>query len=359
MPRMLIVQLQVLGMLLAWLLAAPSLAQAPCTRDEFLTIFQEAAERQLELDTALASLNDLLSFSESAVAERQSSLSALPNCADALAYQRLSIEVTGDFIARQALDLANVPRADNPYRQRYGGEFERIGAALSALLSLDRSQAPRADERSLPHCSDDELSELDELVGALLTLLDSSEASDDLAYTLLAIEARLLWRDDALQEHPACAEWVELLPMLSAAATDSATGYAIAAVSGSAHNLFSSLTAEHMARLQYWRSPDGAALSVPGGATIASSGLPACSAAELAQTRDLLLPDYNRPARNRRPNQRRQRPAALQRNLSAIPRHSASATPALRRGIRNRLGAARTAGRHRHRDGARPGRARG
>ena len=287
MPRIVIISL-----LLVWLLAAPALAQEPCTRVEFLSIYKQAAERQLELDRTFTAADDLLGFSETVIAERRNGLAALPNCADALEYQRLSIEVTGDFIARQALDLANVPRGDNPYRLRFAGEQERIGASLATMLSVDRSDAPAADERSLPDCGDAEMTALDELVTELLTLLDSSEASDDLAYTLLAIDARLLWREETLRTRAACAEWVELLPMLSAAVTDSAASYALAAVVDSADNPFARLTAGHIFRLRYWQSPGEPAQSVPSGATIASSGLPACGPDELAQTHDKLMPDY-------------------------------------------------------------------
>ena len=287
MPRIVIISLLFLS-----LLAVPALAQAPCTRAEFLTIFKQSADQQLALDTALATVEDLLSFSEAAIADRQNNLSAPPNCADALEFQRLSIEVTGDFIGRQALDLANIPQGDNPYRLRFANEQERIGASLSAMLSRDRSEAPAAEERSLPDCSDKELTDLDELVRELLTLLDSSEASDDLAYALLAIDARLLWREEALQTWEACAQWVELLPLLSAAATDSAAGYAIAAIADDADNPFASLAASQILLLQHWLSPAQAALSVPSGATIASGGLPACSADELAQAQDQLAPHY-------------------------------------------------------------------
>lgn len=287
MPRNVIISL-----LLLWLLAGPALAQAPCTRAEFLNIFKQTADQQLALDTALDTVEDLLSFSVAAIADRQSNLSASPNCADALVYQRLSIEVTGDFIARQALDLANIPQADNPYRLRYAGEQQRIEASLSAMLSRDRSEAPAVEERSLPVCSDKELTDLDELVRELLTLLDSSEASEGLAYALLAIDARLLWREEALAGRPSCAEWVELLPLLSAAATDSAADYAIAAIVDSEDNPFASLAASQIVRLRHWLAPAPAALSVPDGATIASSGLPACTADELAQAHDRLAPHY-------------------------------------------------------------------
>ncbi len=287
MPRSVIVSL-----LLLWLLAAPALALEPCTRAEFLTIFQRAAERQLELDTALTTVDDLLRFAESAITDQQNNLSALPTCSDAIDYQRLSIEVVGDFIARQALDLADVPPEDNPYQLRYADEQERIGASLSVMLGLDRSDVPAAEARSLPDCSDNELTALDASVSELLTLLDSSDASDDQAYALLAIDARLLWREEALLEWPACAQWVELLPALSAAATYSATEYAIAAVAADADNPFANRTAAHIARLQHWLTPAGAALSVPSGATIASKGLPACGPDELAQAYNILTPGY-------------------------------------------------------------------
>ena len=292
MPRKPIINLLLL--LLLWLLAIPAVAQAPCTRAEFLTIFKQTADLQLALDTTFAAVEDLLRFSETAIADRRNQLSAPPDCADALSYQRLTIEVTGDFIARQALDLASVPPPYNPYRLRFAGEQERIGASLSAMLSLDRSEAPAVEERSLPDCSDDELAKLDELVGELLTLLDSRESGADLAYALLAIDARLLWREEALPQRPSCAEWVALLPQLSAAATDSATAFAIAATVNSADNPFAGLASGHKARLRHWLSPAGAAESVPSGATIASSGLPACSPDELARAYDSLRPSFDK-----------------------------------------------------------------
>lgn len=287
MPRIMIFCL-----LFVCLPAAPTLAQAPCTPAEFLSIFKLTAERQLELDTAFDSVDDLLSFSESAIAERRNGLSSLPLCADALSYQRLSIEVTGDFIARQALNFAYVPQGDNPYRLRFASEQERIEESLTAMLSLDRTNAPAVEERSLPECSSAELTELDELVSELLTLLESNEASDDLANVLLAIDARLLWREEALHGRPACAEWIELLPVLSAAATDSATAHAIATVVENADNPFAGLTAGHIVRLRHWQAPTEAAHSVPSGATIASSGLPVCSFDELAQAFEILSPQY-------------------------------------------------------------------
>ncbi|MYD09153.1 MAG: SH3 domain-containing protein [Chloroflexi bacterium] len=287
MPRIAIITLLLLS-----LLALPARAQAPCTRAEFLDIFKHTADRQLALDAALATADDLLSFSESAIAERQTILAAPATCADALEFQRLSIEVTGDYIARQALDLARVPQGDNPYRLRFAGEQERIGAALSAMLSRDRSAAPAADERSLPTCSDAELSELDGLVGELLTLLDGGATSDDLVSALLAIDARLHWREKALPRQPGCAEWAALLPRLGAAVTDSATAYAIAATVYGADNPYADLAALHVASLRQWLSPAPATLAVPSGATIKSGGLPACSADELAQAHDQLAPQY-------------------------------------------------------------------
>jgi len=288
MPRKLLISL-----LLLWLMAAPALAQAPCTRAEFLTIFEQTADLQLQLDASLGTVADLLSFSENAIAGRQNMTTSQLDCADALEYQLMTIEVTGDFIARQALNLANVPQGDNPYRLRFAGEQERIETSLSAMLSRDRNDAPAAEERSLPDCSADEISELEELVAELLALLDSSDASDDLAYALLAIDARLLWREEALQGRPGCAEWLELLPTLSAAATDSAADYAVGAIVAGAGNPFAGSVARHIARLRHWLSPGGAALSVPSGATIASSGLPACSPAELGQAYDILKSNYN------------------------------------------------------------------
>ena len=287
MPR-----IPIISLLLLSLLALPARAQAPCTRAEFLDIFKHTADQQLALDSAVTTVGDLLNFGESAIAVRQTILSAPATCADALEFQRLAIEVTADYIARQALNLARVPQGDNPYRLRFTSEQDRIEAALAVMLGRDRSTAPAAAERSLPVCSDAELSELDTLVGELLTLLDESEASGDLVYALLAIDARLLWREEALPGRPGCAEWAALLPLLSAAATDSAAAYAVAAIVDDADNPFARLAASHAASLQQWLSPTPAAPTLPSGATIASGGLPACSAGERAQAHDRLAAQF-------------------------------------------------------------------
>ena len=279
MPR-----IPIISIMLLLLLALPARAQAPCTRAEFLDIFKHTADQQLALDGALTSVGDLLNFGESAIAVRQTILSSPATCADAFEFQRLSIEVTGDYIARQALNLARVPEGDNPYRLRFASEQDRIEAALAVMLGRDRSTAPAAEERRLPDCGDDQLGELDALVGALLTLLDDSEDSGDLASALLAIDARLLWREKSLPGRPSCAEWAALLPLLSAAATDSAAAYAVAAIADGADNPFARLAASHVARLRQWLSPAPATPTMPSGATIASGGLPACSADERAET---------------------------------------------------------------------------
>ena len=283
MPR-----IPIISIMLLLLLALPARAQAPCTRAEFLDIFKHSADQQLALDGALTSVGDLLNFGESAIAVRQTILSSPATCADAFEFQRLSIEVTGDYIARQALNLARVPQGDNPYRLRFASEQDRIVAALAVMLSRDRSMALAAEERSLPDCGDDQLGELEALVGELLTLLDDSEDSGDLVYALLAIDARLLWREEALPGRPGCAEWAVLLPLLSAAATDSAAAYAVAAIVDGADNPFARLAASHVARLRQWLSPAPATPARPSGATIASGGLPACSADERAQAHERL-----------------------------------------------------------------------
>ncbi len=290
-------RLAIIGLILSLNFIMPLHAQdnalPPCTRAEFLDIFNLAAEYQLELASDINGIDSLLSNSRLQRDKRQNSLSQLPACADAIDYQRLVIELTGDFIGRNALDIAKIPEAENPYRVNLAGDQERIEELVSAMLSIDRSQVATATQRSLPHCDTDELAGLGELVEALLKLLDTSDAGDDLGYHLLAIDARLQWREDQLQQVPACAEGVELALLMSAAATESATSFAIASMATDNDNPYTGIAAESIARLANWQDQlaiDQAELSQQ---SFSSNGLPSCTLDELSLAFDKLMPEYS------------------------------------------------------------------
>ena len=290
-------RLAIIGLILALNLIMPLRAQynalPPCTRAEFLKIFNLAAEFQLELASDINGIASLLSKSRIQNDNHQNSLSELPVCADAFDYQRLVIELSGDFIGRNALDIANVPRAENPYRVHLAGDQERIEKLVSAMLGVDRSQAATATERNLRHCSDDELKELDERVDALLTLLDTSDAGEDLRYKLLAIDARLQWREAQLRQAPACAEGVELALLMSAAATESAASFAIASIATGDENPYVTIAAESIARLENWQDQLAIDQTERSQQSFSSGGLRACRLDELSLAFDKLMPEYS------------------------------------------------------------------
>ena len=283
--------------LLALCLCAP-LAQAQETGDYALLICSEAEFATLfdmlgrEPVGAALTLNDLLDRSAAQIAERENNLYALPLCADAIALQRLFIQLDGDAVARAALDLAALPAELNPYQQ-LPSDQERIAAVVSALdmLNIDRSAAPPASQRQLPACAAADLKALAETAADLLALLAATAQVAERAQYIESLERRLQWRAANLASLPACAESVEAGTLLSAAATDAATHHAFAYVGVSDQtNPYFALEAAGVAALQSWR-----ALQPNASASISDtelSGLPACACADLATTAAALQPLY-------------------------------------------------------------------
>ncbi len=260
----------------------------PCTRAEFRTIFDLIAESQLELGETISSRDELIDFARTQIEGRDSGTLQSPLCSDAFAYQRLIVELTGDFIGRTALDLSDMPAEQNPYRIQLAGDQERIEDLAAGMLSVDRSEAPEPALRSLAKCSLDELTALDAVVADYSTL-QARDVDDPAA----DIEARLTWRDEQLAQIPTCVDGIELALLLSDAVTDSATQIALASIAPEDENPYVSLAAESADRLSSWRDQLEALRANRSDGSSTYAGLPNCTMDELASAYDRLMPEYS------------------------------------------------------------------
>ena len=278
-----------LPLLIFLVLARPMPARAydlpPCTRAEFRDLFDQIAEVQLELGASISNVDSLLEFARAKLETRGEQTT--PLCADEFDYQRLAAEVTGDFIGRTALDLSDVPAAENPYRLQLSSEQARIEDLAASLLSADRTGAPAPAERSAPKCASDQLTALVNLLANFLDLLDS-DADEPLA----AIEARLRWRGEHISQAPMCSDGIELALLLSAAATDAAAAEAVALVAPGSDNPYQNSLADNKNRLSEWRIQLNERRARYDDGSAAETALPACSVTELAQAYGKLMPEY-------------------------------------------------------------------
>ncbi len=268
-----------------------------CADTEFVEFFNMIVAHQLEFDGDITSANMLNRVTGTQMERRQDYQSPAPQCADAIAIQRLLIQLGGDALARAALELADVPAADNPYQQRLPDDQARIDALLSAMLAVDRSAVPAAEQREATPCQPEDWALLDKAAAALLSEVNS--ASDDPAPSeaLAAIDRLLVWREETIPTLPTCAEAIDLIQAMSATATDSAAyqAHTYGGVSAD-RNPFSPLLEAALATVALWREPIPASAA---GQAVASSArafsevqLPSCSDAELADTFEELQAEF-------------------------------------------------------------------
>lgn len=263
----------------------------PCTREEFVTVFELIAEHQVAAEQILPSFTDILRFSQSQLQLRESALAELPNCADGFEAHRALLQLGVDIVARNALDLALLPAAENPYRQRLASDSERIEAMTAAMLGRDRTNAPRLEERRSPACSNDDLSLLTTVVAEFLGIFENAASITNLPLYIASVDRRLAWREATLPHLPACAEAIPLGLLLARASSDAAAHHALAFAGVSRRtNPYDELEAAALSELDIWL--EQARLDRADGDS-ASSGvtgrLPACTQAELAVAHASLL----------------------------------------------------------------------
>ena len=268
-----------------------------CADEEFLAFFNLIVEHQLLFDGDITSASMLNRASREQMARRKTYQSDLPLCADAIAIERLLIQLGGDALARSALDLAGLPADDNPYSQGLPSDQARIESLLSARLGLDRSHALPADQRAAPACEPDDWAQLDDAAAALLDAADAASDQIDRSQALTAIDKLLRWREAFIETLPQCAESIELIQAMSAAATDSAAFHAFNYGGVSLErNPFPPLLEASIATVTNWRDSIPPAMreqAAPASIrALIADRLPSCAYAQLSGDIDDLQTDY-------------------------------------------------------------------
>ena len=268
-----------------------------CTNDEFLKFFNMIVEYQILFDGPITNIDELLIVSRAQIENRKDNLAQLPFCSDAIAIQLLLIQLGGDSVALAALQLAALPDADNPYFQRLPGDQERIESIIPAMLSINRADALSPDERVLPSCTPEILDAIDDAVDVFLALYESIAEEPNPAQSIAAIDRLLSWREDDLSLLPECAESIELVQALSAAATDSASFLAF--TNGGvtiARNPYPQLLSDSIVKVTEWRDArqvSAASQVVPSTSVYyGESQLPPCTRFRVSSAYDSLQPEY-------------------------------------------------------------------
>ena len=134
----------------------------PCDASAMKALFDAMLVYQNDLaGNDLNTIDDLLAYSDEVIDWRESSLAELPLCADVVRARMIMTQLTSDFVARSALDIAGVADADNPYH-RLPSDRERLEAVGLSMLNEDREDA--AAEMELPACSQSQIDRLSEVI---------------------------------------------------------------------------------------------------------------------------------------------------------------------------------------------------
>lgn len=152
-------------------------------------------------------LDDLLAYSAEVIDWRENNLASLPPCADVIKTRMLMTQLTGDFVARSALDIAGVADADNPYH-RLPSDRERLEAVGLSMLNADREDA--ASEIDLPACTQSQIDQLSDVIGLYLDSMGEDVFPNPFEQVPAYNDAFLVWRAEGLSDLPPCADGIEL-----------------------------------------------------------------------------------------------------------------------------------------------------
>ncbi|MCY4063230.1 MAG: SH3 domain-containing protein [Chloroflexi bacterium] len=260
-----------------------------CADDEFLKFFNMIVEHQIEFDAGISNASMLHRVSRAQMESREAYMSQLPMCADAIAIQRLLIQLGGDALARAALELADLSADENPYLQRLPGDQARIEGLLSTMIGVDRSGATPSDQRGLRACEADDWALLENAAAELQDLSNSTREESHPVATLAAIDRLLRWREKNIPGLPACAESIDLIQALSAVATDAAATQAFTYGGVSPErNPFPPLLEASMATVISWQEQLATKRSSQAARIFSGNQLPACAPDELSEAFDSL-----------------------------------------------------------------------
>lgn len=258
-----------------------------CSDAEFVDFFNMIVEHQVVFDGRIRNASELNRVSRAQMERRAWYQTQLPLCADAIAIQRLLIQLGGDSLGRAALELADLPAENNPYLQRLPDDQARIEALLSAMLGIDRADALPPAAREPLACAPADLTRLADAAAAFVEIADAASKAASRAESLASIDQLLLWRQENIPSLPKCAESVDLIQALSAAATDSAAYQALAYGGVSRErNPFPPLVEAGVAEVTDWIDAIQAEAASQGAPAEpgypGSSGLPPCADAEVS-----------------------------------------------------------------------------
>ena len=169
-------------------------------------------------------LDDLLEYSAEVVDWRENSLAGLPPCSDVIKTRLLMTQLTGDFVARSALDIAGVAEAENPYL-RLPSDRERLETVGLSMLNADRAEA--ASEIELPACTQSEIDQLSVVIRLYLDSMGEDVFPNPFEQIPAYNDALLTWRAEGLSDLPPCADGVELGFALNEISGDIATMLAL------------------------------------------------------------------------------------------------------------------------------------
>ncbi len=252
-----------------------------CTRAEFLSIFDLVIDYQARFAEPPSDFAALMTYSQQHASDRLTILAQGPQCAEALEFGALLVQMGGDFAARAALEMAGMPAANNPYLALPDRD-QQINNLLDAMLDNDRSLAQAPEQRQLPTCTTQQLDVYAAAATDLLGLLSTADDMDDRDAFSARLAERLAWRANRLPALPHCAETVALAQMLNAALTDSATSLSFAFVGVPAEeNPFIALAEFGMQNILAWQASPGSGTASAAAQPAEDRRLPACSRDQL------------------------------------------------------------------------------
>ncbi len=252
-----------------------------CTRAEFLSIFDLVADYQARFAQPLADFAALMTYSQQHANDRLTVLAQWPQCAEALEFAALLVQLGGDFAAGAALELAGTPAANNPYLTLPDHD-QQINDRLATMLGNDHALAPAPEARQLPACTAQQLDSYAAAAADLLELLSTTDELDSRDAFSALLDERLAWRANRLPVLPICAETLALSQALYAALTDSMTSLSFAFVGvPAAQNPFMALAEAGLQRIAAWQVSPAPGTGTGALQSFEARQLPACSRAQL------------------------------------------------------------------------------
>ena len=197
----------------------------PCDGTAMKTLFDAVLVYQDKLGGGDSNtLDDLLDYSAEVIDWRDSSLAGLPPCSDAVKTRLLMTQLTSDFVARSALDIAGVAEAENPYL-RLPSDRERLEAVGLSILKADRAEA--AAEIKLPGCTQSQIDRLSDVIRLYLDSMGEDVFPNPFEHVPAYNDALLIWRAEGLSDLPHCDDGVEFGFALNEMSGDIATMLAL------------------------------------------------------------------------------------------------------------------------------------